>query len=124
MTKTKKTLEIVNDIKGNVDKLVDLLESNEIKQLKKDSEELTKIKSLLSHVKFKVKNVQVAENQNTGYPSIIVTYELPRVILNLDENGVPSKDDFFYSTNMLNMISLEDMSKFQEALYRVQSKIK
>ena len=82
----------------------------------KDSEELKKIKSLLTHVKFKIKNTQVISNQETGKTNIVVTYELPRIVLELDENGNPNKNDFFYSTNMLDMISLEDMSKFQDAL--------
>lgn len=111
----KRTKTILS-IEEKVNKLVDLLESNEVKQLKKDSEELSKIKSLLSHVKFKIKNTQVTTNTDTGKTNIIVTYELPRVILELDENGNPNKNDFFYSTNMLDMISLEDMSKFQDAL--------
>lgn len=121
---TRKTKREFDQIKEEIGKLVALLESNEIQQLRKDSEELKNIKSLLSHVKFKIKHMQIMENQNTGNDSIVVTYELPRIVLDIDENGKPSKDEFFYSTNMLNMISLEDMSKFQDFLYRYQRKIK
>lgn len=121
---TRKTKREFDQIKEEIGKLVALLESNEIQQLRKDSEELKNIKSLLSHVKFKIKHMQIMENQNTGNDSIVITYELPRIVLDIDENGKPSKDEFFYSTNMLNMISLEDMSKFQDFLYRYQRKIK
>ena len=87
MLKSTKTLLSIEE---KVNKMVDLLESNEVKQLRKDSEELKKIKSLLAHVKFKIKNVNVITNQETGRPNIIVTYELPRVVLELDENGNPT----------------------------------
>lgn len=118
---TKKT-QAIFEIRENVDKLVALLESNEIKQLRKDSEELKKIKSLLAHIKFKIKDIKVMPNQETGRMNVVVTYELPRIILELDENGNPNRNDFFYSTNMLDMISLEDMSKFQSVLRNARKK--
>lgn len=119
----KKTQAIL-ETNENVKKLVDLLESNEIKQLRKDSEELKKLKSLLAHVKFKIKDVRVVDNQENGRTNVVVTYELPRVVLDLDENGKPNKNDFFYATNMLDMISLEDMSKFQSVLRNAQNRRK
>ena len=112
---TKKTQAIL-ETQENVKKLVALLESNEVKQLRKDSEELKKLQALLAPIKFKIKNTQVGTNQDNGRTIVIVTYELPRIVLELDENGNPNKNEFFYSTNMLDMISLEDMSKFQDAL--------
>ena len=114
----------IESIEAQIKHLTDLLESNEIKQFKKDSEELKKTKELLSHVRFKIKETRVLENQETGGVSLVVTYELPRVVLELDENGNPNKDAFFYSTNMLDMISLEDMSKFQDQLRMAKTKIK
>ena len=121
MLVSKKKIE---NIEAQIKHLTDLLESNEIKQLKKDSEELKKTKELLSHVRFKIKETRVLENQETGGVSLVVTYELPRVVLELDENGNPNKNDFFYSTNMLDMISLEDMSKFQDQLRMAKTRIK
>ena len=117
----KKKLEA---IEAQLKHLTDLLESGEIKQLKKDSEELKKTKELLSHVRFKIKDTRVVENQETGGVSVVVTYELPRIVLELDENGNPNKNDFFYSTNMLNMISLEDMGNFQNQLRMAKTRIK
>lgn len=119
MTKRTKTLL---EIQENVNKLVTLLESNEVKKLRKESEELKEIKSLLSHIKFKIKNTSVTVNQETGKTNLVVTYELPRIILEIDENGKPNKNEFFYATNMLNMISLEDMSSFQKVLNSIKAK--
>ena len=111
----KRTKQL-NSIEENVNKLVALLESNEVKELRKDSEELKKTKALLSHVKFKIKDVRIVDNPDTGKQNVVVTYELPRIVLELDEKGNPNKNDFFYSSNMLDMISLEDMSYFQKVL--------
>ena len=119
----KRTKQL-NNIEESVKHLVELLEGNEIQKLRKDSEELQKLKELLSHVKFKIKDTRVVDDQSTGVVSVIVTYELPRIVLTLDENGNPNKDEFFYSTNMLNMISLEDMSKFQKELRLAQTRVK
>ena len=121
MSKRSKQLD---SIEANLQNLVTLLESGEIQRLKKDSEELKKTKELLSHVRFKIKDTRVVENQQTGSVSVVVTYELPRIELTLDENGNPNKDDFFYSTNMLDMISLEDMGKFQDQLRLAKTRIK
>lgn len=118
------TKQKIIDLEKKVDKLTALLESNEIKQLRKDSDELKKTKELLSHVKFKIKETRIVENQDNGNVSIIVTYEMPRIVLELDENGSPNKNDFFYSSNMLDMISLEDMSRFQDKLKAAQTRVK
>ncbi len=120
---TKRTKQL-NAMEEKLDHLTDLIESNEVKQLRKDSEELRQLKSLLSHVKFKIKDTRVVEDQTTGQISVVVVYELPRIVLDLDESGQPPKNDFFYSTNMLNMISLEDMANFQKVLRHAQTKIK
>ena len=100
--------------------LVDTVEGERVKKLTADSEKLTKTEELLSHIKFKVKSVQVVENQQTGRQSVIIQYELPKIILDIDENGKPNKNDFFYSSNILNMISLTDMKTIQDAIEKAQ----
>lgn len=111
-----KRTKLLTELKAKIDHLAALLESGEVQQWKKDSDELKKTKELLSHVKFKIKDVRIVEDTNTGKQKVIVVYELPRIELELDENGNPNKNDFFYSSNMLDMISLEDMSYFQKIL--------
>lgn len=111
-----KTTKLLTELNAKIDHLTALLESGEVQQWKKDSEELKKTKELVSHVKFKIKDVRIVEDTDTGKQKVVVVYELPRIVLELDENGNPNKNDFFYSSNMLDMISLEDMSYFQKAL--------
>lgn len=111
-----KRTKLLTELNAKLDHLTALLESGEVQQWKKDSEELKKTKELVSHVKFKIKDVRIVEDTDAGKQRVVVVYELPRVVLELDENGNPNKNDFFYSSNMLDMISLEDMSLFQKVL--------
>lgn len=104
------------DILNKVNELTDLIKSKEYEQLKRDSEELKQIKELISHIKFKIRNVDLISDD-----TIQVVYELPRINLIMDENGKLSKNDFFYATNFLEMISLEDMNKFQVFVNKIKS---
>ena len=104
-------------IEQKIDHLTGLLEGDELNKLKHDSEELKEIKELLSHVKLKIKDVRVVNDS-----SIVVNYDAPRVVIQLDDEGKPIKDEFFYATNMLNLISYEDMSKFSEILRKAKKK--
>lgn len=105
-------------ILAQLKELTDLIKSDKFNQLQKDSEELAEIKELLSHVKFKVKNVKYINDNESKTVQII--YELPKIILNVDENGNVDKNDFFYSTNRLEMISLEDMETIQDLLLKLK----
>lgn len=99
-----------------LEELTDFVKSKEYEKLKQDSEELKRIRELLSHIHFKVKEVQYYEENET----VQIRYELPVVNLKIDENGNPNKNDFFYSTNVLEMISFEDMEKIANYLERVK----
>ena len=103
-----------------IQELSDFIKSNEYEELKKDSAELKRVKELLSHVKFKVKDIKFFEEGEENQPTVRIIYELPVIDLTIDENGEPSKNDFFYSSNMLEMISLEDMNKIQDFLRKIK----
>lgn len=93
--------------------LTDLIKSEQFEKFRKDSEELHEIQDLISHVRFKLKDIRLIVNEETTERTIQVTYELPRINLTISEDGQVSKDDFFYATNYLELISLEDMQKIQ-----------
>lgn len=118
-TKTSKRLA---SLESKVDKVTDLL-AGDLEKLRKDSAELAQIKELVSHVKLSLRDVRVVEN-DTGSVSVVVVYEPPRIVLTLDENGEPQKDEFFYSTNRLNMISSDAAAKILSTLDHARSKIK
>lgn len=100
--------------------LTDFVKGETFTQLKKDSEELHRIQGLLANVKFKIKDISYFKEDN----AVRIVYELPKIVLPLDENGkVAKKDDFFYSSNVLELISLEDMLMIQEFLNNLSNKI-
>lgn len=101
--------------------LSNIIKGDRFTQLEKDSEELHKLQELLSHIKFKVKDIKYYKDDN----AVRIVYELPKIVLPLNEEGkVAKKDEFFYSTNVLELISLDDMLMIQEFLNNLQQKIK
>ena len=94
-------------ILAQLKELTDLIKSDEFNRLKQDSEDLHEIRTLLSNIKFKIKDFNYYKEDNI----VQIRYELPVINLTLDENGEPNKNDFFYSVNKLELISLEDMQK-------------
>lgn len=113
--RTKKQLE---ELKAQVERLTQIIETQELVRLRRDSEELKELKELLSYVKIKVKNVQYFKQDNT----VQVRYELPFVNLKIDENGLPEKNNLFFSINALNLINIEDMKSIQKVLSEVNFK--
>ena len=111
-------------MESDLERLVKTVEGDRLKKLTADSEKLTKTEELVSHVKFKVKSISIVENTDNGNNCVVIQYELPRIVLEIGEDGNPNKNDFFYSSNMLNMISLEDMKSIYEAIEKAKSKIK
>lgn len=107
-------------ILAQLKELTDLIKSDEFNRLKNDSEELKRIKALLPSIKFKIKDLNYFEEEKIFQ----IRYELPVINLQLDENGNPNKNDFFYSSNVLEMISLEDMKKVQDFLERIKNDIR
>ena len=105
---------------AKIDELTNLIKSEEFQRLKKDSDELKRIQALLPNIKFKVKSVKYFEDEETGEEIVQITYDLPVINLKIDEHGNPNKNDFFYSTNSLDMISIEDMEKISELLRTIK----
>lgn len=99
-------------ILARIDELTNLIKSDEFNRLKQESEELKRIKALLPNIKFKVKDINYYKENNV----VQIRYELPVITLQLNEEGKPSRNEFFYATNVLEMISLEDMQKIMEYL--------
>ncbi len=106
-------------MEDTIQRLTDIIENREFKKLEDESKELKTIKELLSHVKFKVKNISFFEETR----NLQIRYELPIINLQIDENGEPNKDEFFYSVNSLGLISLDDMQKIINELKKVKNNV-
>ena len=110
----------LDKIQSTLDELKEIITTQELEKLRKDRDELHRLQSLLSNIKFKVKDINYFEEEHIFQ----IRYELPLINLNLDENGeIMDKNEFFYSTNMLDLISVDDMKKIQEELAKTKNKI-
>lgn len=94
-----------------INEKLDTYFGNEFSKLKKDSEELKQIKSLLAHIQISVKR---AIPMDDG--TIKIVYELPTICINPEQ-----KNELFYSINMLNLISIDDMKKIQKAIDTIKN---
>lgn len=110
-------------LQKDVAELIKVIKTQELEKLRVESKELKEIKELISHVQFKIKDIKAFEGDEIGKTNIRIIYQLPTVVLTLDENGNPNKNDFFYSTNMLDMISIEDMQKVQKIINQEKNKM-
>lgn len=79
-----------------------------------------RLKKLLEEIYFDVELVESLDyNGETQYE---VIYKNPKVMLNFDEYGEPIKNDFFYSMNMLNLLTIEANEKILDILFKEKNK--
>lgn len=121
MITKKKLQQQVNELTEKVKDLSNIIVSDELNRLRRKEKEFANQTELLSNVRFKIKNVKIVDNED-GFKNIIITYQLPMITLELDENGKPKeKVPFFYSVNALEMIGLEDYEKIEQALEQAKN---
>lgn len=121
---TKKKEEALNSeiacLKHELTELKEIVKTQELIKLRAENARLKEIEQLVGKVRFKVKSVAYAEEEN----KVLVKYEIPNIKLDLDSENNPIKNDFFYSVNKLQLISFEDMKKIQVVLSEIKEKNK
>ena len=123
MITKKKLQQQVNELTQEIKKLNEIVVTEELKNLRATKKLFDEQTELISNVKFKVKSVKFFEEDN-GSSNIIVTYQLPIIIIKLDSEGRPiDKIPFFYSVNALGLIDIEDCEKISTALEQARRKI-
>ena len=84
--------------------------------LLKKERKLAEQTELLKHVKFVVKRADTMFNQNTLSYGVVVEYELPKVQVDFEVGGEQMTNDRLRASNMLDLISFDDMQKIKQAL--------
>lgn len=115
---TKKQLKrTIDDLSNEVKKLNEIVVTDELKKLREIKRLYEEQTNLLSNVKFRVKSVKLNEDLRL----MTIIYQLPIIQIELDEDGKPiNKNPFFYSTNVLELVSNEDFDKIRETLLKAQ----
>ena len=108
----------IEKIEQEIKELKEIFQKNEVETLRKKAQELENIKELLSHVKFRLKDIKLSEEGS--YKTVKIFYQLPIIELLIDQNGNPNKNDFFYSSNSLGLLDLESMKKIQIFLEKLK----
>ena len=109
---SKKQLKTeIEELTEQVKELKKIVVTDELNYLREQKKLFDEQNKLLANVHFRVKSVKAFKDEATEQDQVRIIYQLPVVTLTFDENGTPSKDDFFYSVNALQLISLEDTEK-------------
>ncbi len=110
----------LNKIEADVAELTNIVKTQELVRLRKVKDDYNLQLKLLQDIRFKVKSVKPGFNEETGLPTLKIVYEVPSVCLEFDEEGRPIKNDFFYASNFLDLISIEDMEKIQKEIDKIK----
>lgn len=110
----------IDDLIEEIQELKKIVVTDELNYLREQKKLFDEQNKLLSNVHFRVKSVKAFKDETTEQDQVRIIYQLPVVTLTFDENGTPSKDDFFYSVNALQLISLEDIEKLVRCIDSVK----
>lgn len=108
---------IIKDIK-EIKKTVNEIHENSTKIVAQKAKKYDELISLLKNVTFYVDKIIPAVD-DLGNTKYAITYKSPTIIQEFDYNGDPIKNDFIYSINMLDLISLDDLPKLQQ-IYNIE----
>ena len=76
----------IKELQSSVNELTNIVKSQELIELRKQSEELKKIQKNISQVHLKVKDVKMFDGEELGQYVIRITYEQPVVKIKIDDN--------------------------------------
>jgi len=100
----------------SIEELEKAVELGELKRLRAIEEKYKETIKNLQNVRLQVKNVKYVQAEGT----ITIVYDAPIITLCVEDNGEIDFNQVFYSINMLNLISGEDMIKIQKELNKVK----
>ena len=110
----KKLIEEITQLKNEVIDLKKAVITEELKKLREEKKQYDQQTELLSHIQLKVKDARIINDIENDAVFVRVVYDLPTIVISLDENGKAKKNDFFYSVNALELIDLKDLEKLSK----------
>ena len=113
--KEKYEQEIAN-LRHEVAELSQIIKTQELLRLRAENERLKEKETLISKVKFRLKDVAYLDEEDC----VLVKYEIPYAKVYFEANGQVKKNDFFYAINRLQLLSFDDMKKIQKVIDNVK----
>ena len=102
---------LIKDIK-QIKKTVEEIYSSNAKIVTEKAKKYDELMSYLKNINFCIEKIIPAVD-DLGNTKYAITYKSPTIIQEFDHEGNPIKNDFIYSINMLNLVSVEDWKKLQ-----------
>lgn len=109
----------IKDIKS-IKKDVEEINSKLTKETLEKAQKYDELKELLQNICFDVEIVEGLDDKGENQYTLL--YKNPEVILNFDEYGDPIKNNFFYSMNMLDLLSYESTQKLYNIIIKEKNK--
>lgn len=103
-------------LQESVARLQKSIETNELTRLREIQKQHMESEKSLVNVKLKVKNIKYLKQDR----QLVVTYEQPIIVLNIDDTGEPEPNKEFISINKLNLVSMDDMLRIQNELNKIK----
>lgn len=106
----------IASLKHEIEDLRQIIKTQELIKLRAENARLKEKEQLISKVGFKLKNIAYLEEEGI----ILVRYEIPAVKVRVNENGEIQRNDFFYATNKLQLLSFSDMKKISAVVDNIK----
>jgi hypothetical protein len=103
---------IIKDIK-ETRKIVEEMHNANTKIINEKARKYDELISYLKNINFNIDKIIPAVD-DLGNTKYAITYKSPTIIQEFDETGKPIKNNFIYSINMLDLVSVEDWKKLQD----------
>lgn len=113
---------LIKDVK-TTKKLVEEIHAANTKKIAEKAKKYDELMSFLKNINFNIDKIIPAVD-DLGNTKYAITYKSPTIVQEFDHEGNPIKNDFIYSINMLNLVSVEDWSKLQQIYDNEKIKIK
>lgn len=102
---------LIKDIK-QTRKIVEEIHNANTKIVIEKAKKYDELMSYLKNINFSIDKIIPAVD-DLGNTKYAITYKSPTIVQEFDHEGCPIKNDFIYSINMLNLVSVEDWAKLQ-----------
>ena len=106
----------IASLKHEIEDLRQIIKTQELMKLRAENARLKEKEQLISKVGFKLKNIAYLEEEGI----ILVRYEIPPVKVRVNENGEIQRNDFFYATNKLQLLSFSDLKKISAVVDNIK----
>ena len=113
---------LIKDIKETKKMVQEIRDANS-KIVTEKAKKYDELMSYLKNINFNIDKIIPAVD-DLGNTKYAITYKSPTIIQEFDHDGNPIKNDFIYSINMLNLVSVEDWSKLQQIYDTEKQKVK